>query len=310
MKTKNKYTRRSFLGTASCAAIGSTTFFSTLFNLQSMSAASLQNANKLNEEDYRALVCIMLGGGNDSFNMVIPTDNQHYREYNTTRSNLAIPQSKVLKIKPLQYNQNELGFHPSTPELQKLFEQEKLAVICNIGTLIERVTKNSYDNGAKLPFGLFSHADQDKQWLTSIPQTNASTGWGGRLADMVQSANTNPDISMNISLSGKNVFQLGNNSAEYSILPSGNGSIGIEGYRGSSTFNQIRTAAVKSLLEKQYQDIFKQSYADVVMASQNTHELFSKVVGNSSLTTEFSDSGLSQRLKMVARTMPRRTFMR
>ncbi|MDA0196663.1 MAG: DUF1501 domain-containing protein [Bacteroidetes bacterium] len=306
MKKDNNYSRRQFLGTASCAAVGSTTFFSTLFNLQSMSAASMMNTAALGvDDDYRALVCIMLGGGNDSYNMVIPTNNEHYKDYAASRSNNAIAQNELLKINPLKYNNKELGFHPVAPELQSLFERGKLAVVSNVGTLVERVTKATYDNGARLPNGLFSHADQDKQWLTSIPQTSASTGWGGRLADMVHSANTNQNISMNISLSGKNVFQLGRETAEYSILPTG--SIGIEGYDGSSALDQIRTVAIKSMMEKQYQDIFKQSYADVIKSSQSTHELFSAAVADAKISTPFSESGLSQRLKMVARTMKARS---
>ena len=78
---------------------------------------------------------------------------------------------------------------------------------------------------------------------------------------------------------------------------------GIRGYNGTSTFDQIRTSAVQSLMEKQYQDIFKKTYAEVVQASQNTHELFSAAVGDSNLVTTFSGTDLSQSLNMVARTM-------
>ena len=300
-----KYSRRAFLGTASCAAVGSTTFFSTLFNLQSMSAASMSNARYLGGggEDYRALVCIMLGGGNDAYNMLVPTNNSDYNDYKKTRSNLALAQNSLLKLNPTSYNEKELGLHSSMPELKALFDQGKVALINNVGTLVEPTNKSGYNNGSKLPFGLFSHADQDQQWQTSVPQTKSPTGWGGRLADLVQSANTNQDISMNISLSGKNVFQLGQQASEYSILPTGTGSIGIQGYAGTSTFDQIRTGAVKSLMAKQYQDIFKQSYAGVVDASQNTHELFSAAVGNSTLNTTFSTTELSQSLQMIARTI-------
>lgn len=303
-KHHKKFSRRDFMGTMSCAAIGSTTFFSTLFNLQSMSAASMANLPYTsNSEDYRALVCIMLGGGNDSYNMIVPTSNEHYQEYITTRSNQSLAQNTLLNLDPISYNEKELGLHPAMPEIKALFDQGKLAVLCNVGTLVEPTTKVSYNNGSNLPFGLFSHSDQDQQWQTSVPQTNSPTGWGGRLADMVQSANTNQNISMNISLSGKNIFQLGQEASEYSILPTGTGSVGIRGYAGNSSFNQIRTAAVNSLMEQQYQDIFKQSYADVINASQNTHELFSSAIGNSNLTTVFSPNELSQRLKMVARTI-------
>lgn len=302
--SKNKYSRRDFLGTMSCAAIGSTTFFSTLFNLQSMSAASISSAQLMNsDEDYRALVCIMLGGGNDSFNMVVPTDNSHYNEYQNTRSNLAIPQSSLLNLDPIAYNEKQLGLHPAMPELKNLFDSGKVAIVNNVGTLVQPTTKADYNGGSNLPFGLFSHADQDKQWQTSVPQTSSPTGWGGRLADMVQSANTNQDISMNISLSGKNIFQLGQQSSEYTIQSSGDGSIGITGYNGTSAFDQIRTGAVNSLMEKQYQDIFKETYAGVIQSSQNTHELFSAAVGGATINTVFSTSELSQSLKMVARTI-------
>ena len=111
-----KYSRRAFLGTASCAAIGSTTFFSTLFNLQSMSAASLSNTRYFTGgggEDYRALVCIMLGGGNDSYNMLVPTNTSDYNDYKNTRSNLALAQNTLLPLSPNTFNQKTLGIHPS-----------------------------------------------------------------------------------------------------------------------------------------------------------------------------------------------------
>ncbi|MEM8585930.1 MAG: DUF1501 domain-containing protein [Bacteroidota bacterium] len=300
----NKYSRRQFLGTASCAAIGSTTFFSTLFNLQAMNAASVPHRlRRSSNESYRALVCIMLGGGNDSYNMVAPRTTDFYNEYAATRTNQALPQSSLLNLNALTYTEKELGLHPAMTNMQAMFDQGKLAIVSNVGTLVRPTTKADYLNGNNLPFALFSHSDQDQQWQTSVPQTNSPTGWAGRLADMVQSANANQDISMNISLSGKNIFQLGDTAAEYSILPTGNGSIGITGYNGVQAFDQIRTAAVDSLLEKQYQDVFRSTYAETVKASQNTHELFSAAVGSSNLNTTFSQSELSQRMRMVARTI-------
>ena len=162
-------------------------------------------SNRLND-DYRALVCIMLGGGNDSFNMLIPTDNEHYTEYANTRSNLSISQSEVLGVNPISYNAKELGFHPSMPEVKSLFDQGKIAAVCNVGTLVQPTTLTEYNNGTSLPRGLFSHADQAHHWQTSVPQVQHPTGWGGRLADLVKEANTNQNISMNISLSGKKCF--------------------------------------------------------------------------------------------------------
>ena len=299
-----RYTRRKFLGTASCAAVGSTTFFSTLFNLQSLNAASsLNSLATAGGEDYRALVCILLDGGNDSYNMIVPTDNDPYNEYQSARTNLAIPKADLLEVTAANSGRR-FGFHPSMPEVQALFNSGKLGVISNIGTLVRPVTSIAdYNSGVNLPQGLFSHNDQVHHWMTSVPQSRFATGWGGRLADLVQSANANANVSMNISLAGKNVFQLGNQVAEYSILPTTTGSVGIAGYRGQSAFDQIRTAAVNSLLERQYQDIFRQSYSEVVQASQNTHELFSSTISGQDVSTAFSEEELSQNLRMVARTI-------
>ena len=302
---KQPYNRRKFLGTASCAAVGTATFFSTIFNLSSVSAASMQHMNEFDDgEDYRALVCILLGGGNDSYNMLVPTSTDAYNHYSQTRSNLALAKDTLLPLSLKTGNSTELGLHPSMTELKDLYDQNKVAFLSNVGTLVEPTTKAQFGNfGSKLPLGLFSHSDQAKHWQTSIPDSRNTIGWGGRLADLVMAANENEQISMNISLSGKNVFQSGLQTSEYSILPNGTGSVGIQGYGGNDMFNTIRTSAVKSLLEKEYQDIFQRTYGQGVQFAQNTHELFSQEIGDTVLRTSFSDHQLSRSLQMIARTI-------
>ena len=108
---------------------------------------------------------------------------------------------------------------------------------------------------------------------------------------------------MNISLAGNNTFQAGNDVVEYTISPLGNGSLGIRGYQDASPLNQIRTAAVNNLLERQYQDVFEQTYADITRQAEVNHENFSSAVGNVNLQTAFSPGYLSQSMKMIARTI-------
>lgn len=301
--------RRKFLGQASCAALGTTTFFSTLFNLGMTNEAASRNMQAYAPQgNYKALVCILLEGGNDSFNMLVPRTGSTYNDYKTTRSNLAIKQSDLLNLNPITSgNHPELGVHPSMPEMQQLFNNGRLAFISNVGTLVEPTTKTQYENGGvTLPLGLFSHSDQIQQWQTSVPQSRAAYGWGGKVADILHSMNTNQNISMNISLSGRNIFQSGNLTSEYTIRPEGDGSIGINRYGGNNDddlLTKIRTSAIDSLMEQQYNDIFTQTYADVVRDAQNTHELFSAGVGGVQLNTVFSISELSQSLNMVARTI-------
>lgn len=69
MSLIDKLNRRSFLGHAACAAMGTNTFMNTLVNLMSTNALAGEQAKYTNSDDYKALVCILLAGGNDSYNM-------------------------------------------------------------------------------------------------------------------------------------------------------------------------------------------------------------------------------------------------
>src|SRR4029453_19110024 len=118
--------------------------------------------------DYKALVCIFLFGGNDSGNMIIPYDD--YATYAAVRQNtgLAIPQPSLLPINVPSLG-SQFAFHPSLKGLHDLWEQREVAMVCNVGPLVEPTTSPSYRNGtARVPLNLFSHADQQNQWQTSV----------------------------------------------------------------------------------------------------------------------------------------------
>ena len=302
--------RRKFLGQASCAALGTTTFFSSLLSLKALNAAAISNSSIFATDDYKALVCIFLSGGNDSYNMLIPRSNPDYNQYANTRSNLAVPQNEILPINPINGDGREFGVHPSMGAIQQLFEDGKVAFLNNVGTLIEPVTKEQFWNdAAKLPLGLFSHADQIQQWQTALPHKRSAKGWGGRMADLIRDMNDDQSISMNISLSGTNVFQTGLETVEFTI-DAYNGSQGIWGYQPDNEwdmFNIMRTQAIDNMIEHEYQDIFKKSYADVIRTSRDAHLKFQDALeGVGDLNTYFSDNYISQSFKMIARTIAAR----
>lgn len=298
--------RRTFLGTASCAAIGSTTFLSSILNLgMANSLAGMTQPNFSSKGDYKAMVCILLAGGNDSFNMLVPRNGSHYAEYANTRSNLALPQGDLLPINFTDSNGKQFGLHPSMPEVQQLFNDEKLSFISNIGTLVQPTTKNQYLNGSvPTPVGLLSHADQIQQWQTSIPQTRSSKGWGGRMADILHAGNSNQNISMNISLSGTNIFQVGNQSTEYAIRAAAGGSVGINVLEGTSALDLALKSGAESLLAQQYQDIFKSTFTNKIKDSQANHEEFSAAISQApALTTSFSENAVSANMELIAKTI-------
>ncbi|MEO1712629.1 MAG: DUF1501 domain-containing protein, partial [Bacteroidota bacterium] len=303
---KKGMSRRKFLGTASCAAVGSTTFLTSILNLGlANSLAGMTSANSTTNGDYKALVCILLAGGNDSFNMLVPRNGGFYSEYATTRSNLALPQGQLLPLNFTDANGKQFGVHPAMPEVQNLFNSGKLSFLSNVGTLVEPTSKTQYlSGGVTVPVGLFSHADQIQQWQTSIPQTRSSKGWGGRMADILQAGNNNQNISMNISLSGTNVFQVGNSATEYAIRASAGGSVGINVFEGGNAFDQALKSGAESLLAQQYQDIFKSTFTNKINESQSNHEEFSAAISQAPiLSTSFSNNPVSANMEMIAKTI-------
>lgn len=308
--------RRKFLGQASCAAVGTSTFFNTLLNLCMTNTAAAKPAFFNN--DYKALVCVLFAGGMDSFNMLVPRGVPEYFEYHLARTSLSLPIESLLPIKQKTTNlSRNFGLHPSLSGVQNLFNEENLAFITNVGTLHEPVNLTEYKNGTKkLPLGLFSHSDQIMQWQTSIPRDRQAVGFGGRLADILSETCFNSNISMNISLGGRNFFQSGKTTSEYAIRNSGTGSIGIDGYMGSGLIDALKTSAIDNILDAEYRNLFRCTYADVIRDSQDNHEEFSAAIGmvndgtitslNPSFSTLFSPTGFSANLQMIAKTIAAR----
>ena len=121
------FSRRDFLKRTCCTAAAG-------FAAASFNRFGLVNALAQSAQDYKALVCIFLFGGNDSNNMVVPLSTSGFASYQQTRSVLALPQGSLLAINPPSVG-SAFGFHPRFTELQSLFNQKHLAVLTNVGTL-------------------------------------------------------------------------------------------------------------------------------------------------------------------------------
>jgi len=298
--------RRKFIGQASCAALGSVTFLNTLMNLKSLNAAAISNSS-IENGPYKALVCLFQSGGNDSFNMLLPRTGSRYNEYAATRTNLAVPLADIL---PLNYSDSsgyQYGLNPQMPGLQGLFNSGKAAFVSNIGTLMDYTTKTDFYNGtASLPLGLFSHSDQIQQWQTAILDERTATGWGGRIADMISDQNANQNISMNVSLAGTNIFQTGYNTVEYAMDPY-NGPVGIDGYDPNATWNfeQLVTQGIDGIMEQQYTDIFKKTYAETIVNARDAYvEISDALNGFGGFSTaSFGMSSVELAFEQIANTI-------
>ncbi len=302
--------RRDFLGQSSCAAVGSLGLLSTLLNLRMANSAVAQGLPP--GEDYRALVCLFFAGGMDSYNLLVPAAGSSvYNNYLTTRGGLydLATNSDGLAINglPLAAHVTDpfaFGVHPSCgdhnsqPGIQSLYGTGKLAFVSNVGTLAERLTKTGYNNSSALrPRGLYSHADQVQQWHTSVTTQSRSLGWAGSAADLLHAGNTSAKVSMNISLSGNNVWQTGNKLFAYTIgtsgstLPSEYNSPYATPTISTTSRTAIRTAALDNLLQQEYQNLLDQTFTknlkDSVEASAAFKDAFDDSTAASPFTTLF-----------------------
>jgi uncharacterized protein (DUF1501 family) len=259
-------------------------------------------APAVQSDDYKALVCVFLFGGNDASNTLIPYSQSDYNSYATARSILTIPRTQLLPITPLTTDGRDFAMHPSLPELQTLFAQKKLAMVANVGPLLAPTTRQQYLNeSVPLPPQLFSHNDQQVHWQTSWPDEVARTGWGGRMADAINSLNPNGQISMSISLDGSHIFQVGRQVFPYMV--SGEGPLDLWYYNeawdypGTNITKAFLNASYHNLLEKTYSETFKK-------AIENSKKLSTLLQSAPALKTTFPErNDLAKQLKMAAKLM-------
>ncbi len=295
--------RRQFLRQASCAAVGSTSLYSVLLNLATAGRASAETLSPFG--DYKALVCLFLDGGNDSFNMLTPGEPEEFQRYAAARANLSLAQPDVLPITGPQGRR--FALHPGMAEVRDLYDAGHLSFVANVGTLVEPTTLdqiNAYT--AKLPLGLYSHSDQSMHWQTSTPDKRGSVGWGGRMAEILQSVNERNEISMNISLSGTSVFQSGENLIPYAITP--HGSPLLAGYDDAT--QPFFRKAVDSMLEQNYQNLLKQTYARLTRNAIDSSAVFLDAWNKAKrVATRFPNTDLGRRLRGTAQAMATRDLL-
>ena len=307
MTTSHSRSRRDFLRAAasSClAGIGGGALYGQFGLVNSALAASCPGYSAVS--DYKALVCVYLAGGNDSFNLLIPSDAARYAVYNTARNGtapngLAIARGSLLPLAVRNAAAGEsYGLHPNCREMGALFNANKGAFIVNVGTLRQPTTKNQYlTPGYPLPPLLFSHIDQQGQWQYGQPTSHGTTGWGGLAADRLAVLNPGAPLPMSISLSGSNRFQTGVQVQPYSVASSGVvGPVGYYGASGAAAGN-----AIAQMLANTYPDPLTRSYNAVLNnALDYASTLSTALAGGPALNTPFpANNPLADALKMIAR---------
>ncbi|MBB3196736.1 DUF1501 domain-containing protein [Roseateles terrae] len=297
--------RREFLKHASALSVAGTAAPWAL-QLAAINEAAAATASG----DYKALVCLFLYGGNDYGNTVVPYDSASYSSYATIRQTLATPRDQlaatVLNPSVALPDSRQMALAPTLSAIKPVFDAGRLAVMLNIGTLMQPTTLAQYKaQSVPLPPKLFSHNDQQSLWQSSKPE-GAISGWGGRLGDRFLSSNGSATFTC-INVSGNAVFMSGGQAVQYQM--SSGGAVAINGVTRSLFGSQACSEALRTLVTGDRSHWMESELNRVTARSINAQATVSTALAGVNLTTPFDTSSLSSQLSMVAKLIAARSSL-
>lgn len=259
---------------------------------------------------YKALVCVFLNGGCDMHNWVVPVDAEGYAAYSRVRPDLAWPLARLQGIASTgQPAGRALAMPVELAPLTRWYNNGKAAIVLNCGTLQRPITKAEYQRGAGLPSKLFSHNDQASVWQSLSPE-GARSGWGGRMGDLLMSANAYPTFTA-VSATGNAVFLTGQTVTQFQVgssglvTASGTNAPSIFGAtRGSAALNRVLNPSTNDPLLAEYTRVLQRGLGangllQTVLTNISVPALPSTTVASGAGTTTLSSVALAQQLRMV-----------
>lgn len=249
--------------------------------------------------NYRALVCVFLFGGNDSNNTIVPMDDTNFKAYTSIRGSLALTSADLTQ--PIQsVSGAPYAFHNKLAEVASLFSSKELAVVANVGSLVQPLTRAQYQaQQTPLPSNLFSHSDQQLQWQTSVAQGNSPTGWGGRAADYVASQGINSSkFPTFFSVAGNALLGTGAQTQEVALSPGQ--SLTLTGFNTSAA-SQARQAAMNNLLTlNSGMSLVQAANGTLADSITDAQSLTSALAKAPTLKTTFPKTSIGSQLAQVA----------
>ena len=266
---------------------------------------TIQNSTK----PYKAIVYIMLYGGMDSFNLVVPHSRckdgkDKYEEYRKVRTDIALAQDDLLQInvKPGSQVCDVFGLHPSLPRLQEQYNQGDLLLMANVGPLVEPITKEEVNKRAKArPESLFAHNIQQQSAQTMLPQQRINTGVMGRMNDAIYEQGYS---TSSFSISGKNFVQQGRpgKSPSQSFMNS-RGLSGLD----PAKFSETVTLGISKLNSNFSKSFHGETWTATVSKTMARTEILQDILQNTELEQPWTlRSGLGRQLKQVAKLIKSR----
>jgi uncharacterized protein (DUF1501 family) len=315
----NDLSRRAFLRRSKQVAIAGTAS-SWAMGLAGIGEAAAFSAGN----DYKALVCIFLYGGNDHNSTLTPFDSTNYDLYSARRGGgpgqtaggiaLARESLAATALTPADgqvlTNNLQYALAPEMTRLKALFDAGKMAPLLNVGPLITPLTLAQYQSSNLVanprPAKLFSHNDQQSTWQSSKPE-GSTDGWGGRMGNLALSSNINSLFTC-ISATGNAVFLSGEQALTYQVSP--NGALAVNGIKNNLFGSSAGSAALRTLMTKTSNNVFEAEYNRVAKRSIDAEGIVTAALQPITLATSFTpptgNSSLAEQLRVVARLIAAR----
>jgi len=310
--------RRHFLSATAGLALSS-----QLFTPRLIPSAHAQAAG---QNGYKALVCIFLFGGMDQADTVLPFDQTNYDRlaalrpglfdaYDAGASTSSRNRSNLIELTPdnaADFGTRRFALPPQMSGMAELFDAGDMAIVGNVGPLIEPVDRDGFENETvALPKRLFSHNDQQSTWM-SFGTEGTQYGWGGKFADAVV-GNSNP-LFTSIGLSGNDVFLSGENIRPFLTTSSEFGrALNIVEFRWFSGYGErydnMRTALDDFYGQNDFshQDLLRMDAGNIsAQGIENVKTFSSALEGASNFDGLFPDTNLGKQLQTVAETISAR----
>lgn len=276
----------------------------------------------MNTGNYKALVCIFLKGGLDHADTVLPVDQASYDQLQTVRPGLlsnyqngpaqgSRARQNLLRLNPAnagQFGARRFGLPSQLAGMRRMFEDGDLAIVGNVGPLIEPTDRATFRNGAALPARLFSHNDQQSTWM-SLAAEGARVGWGGQFIDTAirNDSGINP-LYAAVTTSELDVFLAGEETRQFSA---GTGSsrrdlniISVDYVLGSAPRREPLRQAVFEFFDRGsfgHQSLMKRDYAMISSDGVRNVRAFSDAAIDQNLN--FPETPIGFQLKTIANAM-------
>ena len=330
----SRNSRREFLR-ASCASLACGGFSSLFPQLNLVSTALAASP----PTGYKALVCLYLAGGNDAWSVLLPGDSAAHARYVSARNGLYNSNDNLGGLAFPHHSGNgfingqtlpaslpiaggQYALNPFVPELKTLYDQNRLALISNVGTLVAPVTRANYNSFR--PPQLYSHSDQTKLWdIGTGTSASVTRGWGGQVAGRTAVFPSPSGLPPTITLSGQNRFLNGTTPSNQAFVPfslstsSSTPATQISNYppstasQNSNRAEAQRRAALEELLNAASPQAFTGAYRDtlnrsITLAEQVLNPAITAIPSNDPVNTPFANLGndsLATRLRQIARVI-------